>query len=50
MDIKKHLRAVMLGLCLVCAQPILLGCDDDAAEEAGEKIDDAVEDAKDKLD
>lgn len=47
----KSLRSLLLTFCLVFAGGgLLAGCDQGPAEEAGESIDDAVDDTGDAMD
>jgi hypothetical protein len=47
----KLMRRPLLWMLLALASsPLITACDEGPLEEAGEEIDDAVDDAKDKLD
>ena len=47
----KTLKQTILWLLFAgAAAPILTACDEGPLEEAGEEIDDAIDDAKDKID
>lgn len=43
-------RPLLWMLLATAATPFLSACDEGPLEEAGEEVDDAVDDAKDKLD